>query len=68
MSPFYLKNVPPFERVIRICIGLAVAIGSICSIGGLPGWLIGASAAGIAVSGLVGFCPACAMFGRKLRR
>ena len=68
MSPFYLKNVPPLERVIRICIGLAIAIWSVSSVGGLPGWLIGAGAVGIAVSGLVGFCPACAMFGRKLRR
>ena len=66
MSPFHLKNVPAGERVVRILVGLAVAGWALAALGGWPGWLISASAAGIVVSGLVGFCPACAMFGRKL--
>jgi hypothetical protein len=67
MSPFYVKNVPPVERVVRLCAGLAGTVVSVSFLGGWPGWLVGASAVGLAISGIVGFCPACAMFGRKLR-
>jgi hypothetical protein len=41
---FYVKNVPGWERVLRVVTGLIVAV----------------SAAGIAASGLFGFCPTSA--------
>jgi hypothetical protein len=63
---FYVKNVPNGERVLRVAAGvLAMAIG-LLAVGGTPGVLLAASAAGIAVSGLFGFCPMCAMVGRRL--
>ena len=68
MSSFYLKNVPPLERTIRIFVGVSIAIGAIFYLSGWAGWLVAASAVGIAISGLVGFCPACAAFGRKARQ
>jgi len=68
MSPFYVKNVPTGERIVRIILGLAVGAGAVAALEGWLGWLIAASAAGIVLSGLVGFCPACALFGRKLRQ
>ena len=63
---FYVKNVPTWERVLRVIAGLAVAAWSVLALGGLWGALAALSAAGIVLSGLFGFCPACAMVGRKL--
>jgi len=63
---FYVKNVPNWERVLRVVVGLAVIILSLKLLSGIAGILIAVSAAGIVVSGLVGFCPMCAMLGRKL--
>lgn len=63
---FYVKNVPTWERVLRVIAGLAVAAWSLLALGGLWGGVAAVSAAGIVLSGLFGFCPACAMVGRKL--
>jgi Protein of unknown function (DUF2892) len=64
---FYAKNVPGWERMLRVIAGLAmIAFGLL----GLPGQVIGyAFAAGgvvAALTGFVGFCPMCALVGRKL--
>jgi hypothetical protein len=63
---FYVKNVPTWERVLRVIAGLPVVAWSVLALGGLWGTVAALSAAGIALSGLFGFCPACAMVGRKL--
>jgi len=63
----YVKNVPNGERVLRVVLGAAAAGAGIAMVGGMAGWLIAASAAGLVLSGLFGFCPACAMVGRKLK-
>lgn len=63
---FYVKNVPAWERVVRIIVGLAVVAWSLIALGGVWGSVIAASAAGIVASGIFGFCPACAMVGRRL--
>lgn len=63
---FYVKNVPGWERVVRIIVGLAVVAWSLIALGGVWGAVIAASAAGIVGSGIFGFCPACAMVGRRL--
>lgn len=63
---FYVKNVPTSERVLRVAIGLAAAAWSVLSLGGTWSVLAALSAGGIVLSGLFGFCPACAMVGRKL--
>lgn len=62
----YVKNVPSWERVLRVIAGLVVVAWSLLILGGTGGVLLALSAAGIVVSGLVGFCPACAMVGRRL--
>ena len=67
MSTLYVKNVPPAERALRVVAGIAVAAVTMAALGGWVGALIAASALGIVVTGLVGFCPACAMVGRKLQ-
>jgi len=64
----YVKNVPNGERVLRILLGAGAAGAGVVMVGGMAGWLIAASAGGLVLSGLFGFCPACAMVGRKLRQ
>ena len=64
---FYLKrNVPVMERGLRVAAGIAVAAlafvyapSAIRVYAGIAGGLV------IAVTGLVGYCPMCAMIGRK---
>jgi hypothetical protein len=65
---FYVKNVPGWERVVRIALGAAGAVLSIAFLSGIWGVIGALTAATITVSGLVGFCPACAMVGRRLAK
>jgi len=64
---FYVKNVPTGERILRVVAGAAAAAGGLVLLGGTAGWLVAAGAVGLVASGLFGFCPACAMVGRKLK-
>jgi hypothetical protein len=63
---FYVKNVPTWERILRVVLGLIVVVAGVQLVGGTWGWLLAASAAGIVGSGLFGFCPMCALVGRRL--
>jgi hypothetical protein len=63
---FYAKNVPAWERVVRIVLGVLVAALAVIHLKGVIGVVVAVAAAGIVVSGLVGFCPACALVGRRL--
>jgi hypothetical protein len=65
MSAWYVKNVPMGERVVRVVVGLGGAVAAVLLVPGVLGWVAGASVAGLALTGLVGFCPMCAMVGRK---
>lgn len=64
---FYVKNVPNAERVVRVLAGAVVAGMALAQLGGMAGWLAAAGAGGLVGSGLFGFCPACALVGRKLK-
>jgi hypothetical protein len=67
MSAFYQKNLPPFERWLRLLGGGLLALVAFWQLGA-PWDVVGLAAGlGLALSGVVGFCPACAMVGRKLR-
>ena len=64
---FYWKNIYTWEQGLRIAVGLALAIvpaltmpGSILSYG-----LI-ATGLGIGLTGVFGFCPFCALAGRRI--
>lgn len=65
---FYNKNVPVWERVLRVTLGLGLTLYVIL---GLPSMLISvisiASAVFVIVTGFIGWCPACAMVGRKIK-
>lgn len=65
---FYVKNLPTWERLARILMGLAGVAFSAMN-WGVSGMAVGIGAMGamLALTGLVGFCPMCAMVGRKLK-
>ena len=65
----YQKNLPTWERLLRVCMGaLVAAAGLDLPPAGPTQW--GALAGGIvfALTGFVGFCPMCALAGRKRER
>lgn len=63
----YVKNLPPWERSLRIGLGTATAAYAVLNIGGVWGW---AMVAGVhaALTGVFGFCLACALAGRCLAK
>ena len=70
---FYRKNLPGWERAMRAVGGaLMIAYGLFGAPGlpGMPGAMAGYLIAGTGVvailTGFFGFCPMCAMVGRKL--
>jgi hypothetical protein len=65
---FYAKNVPGWERVVRVVLGVVAVALALTLLKGVPGIVVALAAAGIVVSGLVGFCPACALAGRRLAK
>ena len=65
---FYVKNLPMWERSLRIGGGAAAAVYGLLNIGGALGWVIVAGGVGAALTGVLGFCPACALAGRRLAK
>lgn len=64
-TAFFLKNVPGWERVLRVMAGTAVAVMGAFT--GGPWTAAGiATGVGFALTGFFGFCPMCAMVGRRL--
>lgn len=62
----YLKNVPGWERFVRILAGVILAAAGVVMFKlTLWGYVLAASGMGFALTGFVGFCPMCAMIGRK---
>ncbi|SEI95764.1 Protein of unknown function [Variovorax sp. OK605] len=64
----YVKNVPGWERALRIAMGLAGLVFAAMNWGAAGSTLAvaaGLAGAMLALTGLVGFCPMCAMVGRK---
>lgn len=64
---FYVKNVPSWERALRIVLGLlALAFTALHWNGSALLINLGLAGAVLSLSGLFGFCPMCALAGRKL--
>jgi hypothetical protein len=64
---FYQKNLPVWERILRVTAGILVIVATLLF--PLAAWMRGviiASALAFAFFGFIGFCPACALYGRKL--
>jgi len=67
-AAFFVKNVPNWERVVRIIVALTAALISLNALAAPWGWLVAGSALGFGMTGLFGFCPACALVGRRLSK
>jgi len=65
---FYVKNVPTRERVVRVIAGFAMVSCGLKWLGTAPLAYLFAGAGVITVlTGFFGFCPMCAMAGRRLK-
>jgi hypothetical protein len=69
MSMFYVKNVPGWERALRGLVGVLMLLGAalLLSMGNPLGYVVGASGLMAIMSGFFGFCPMCALAGRRLK-
>jgi hypothetical protein len=64
---FYRKNLPTWERAVRAIGGVGmIAYGLIGLSGTTAGYVIAGAGAVTIATGFFGFCPMCAMVGRKL--
>ena len=64
----YVKNLPLWERAWRIGLGIAAAAYAVIDLDGISGWVIAAGGVGAALTGMFGFCPACAFAGRRIKQ
>lgn len=64
---FYVKNIPNWERILRIVMGIMGLVFAAMN-WGTSNLAAGAGIAGaiLSMTGLAGFCPMCAMVGSKL--
>ena len=64
---FYRKNLPGWERAARVIGGVAMVACGLLGLQGTPiGYLIAAAGVVTLLTGFFGFCPMCAMAGRRL--
>jgi hypothetical protein len=64
----YRKNLYSWESMLRIVAGLGLAGYFLFAVNGsVLNYAIAASGIGFAVTGIVGWCPMCAMIGRRLK-
>ena len=64
---FYRKNLPGWERAARVIGGVAMVGCGLLGLQGTPiGYLIAAAGGVTLLTGFFGFCPMCAMAGRRL--
>lgn len=65
----HVKNLPAAERGPRIVAGVAAILGGVACFGSAPmGRALGLMGAMAATSGVIGFCPACALAARRLSK
>lgn len=66
---FYVQNLPNWERAMRVGMGLVLIAIAIVYLGKTAmGFGAGAMGVMAAMSGMMGFCPACALAGRRLKQ
>jgi len=62
-----IRNVPGWERATRALLGICLlAAAALVPLAGWVLWAALAAGATLVVTALAGFCPACAMIGRRL--
>ena len=64
---FYRKNIYRWEQWSRVVLGIGMAAWGVLVAGDLLGYGGAVAGAGLAVTGIIGWCPACAMIGRRIK-
>lgn len=65
---FYRKNIYTWEQGLRILAGGALAAyAALAMQGGMLSYNLIAAGIGFGLTGVFGFCPMCAMVGRRLK-
>lgn len=65
---FFQKNLPAWERTCRAVVGLiAVCLGLLYPMAEMYKWIAIGGGIIFACTGFIGFCPMCALVGRKLK-
>ncbi|QNK01331.1 YgaP family membrane protein [Dyella telluris] len=67
-TAFFVKNLPAWERMVRMLIAALIIISGLAFLASPWSWLVAIAGAGFGITGILGFCPACALAGRKLAR
>lgn len=62
----FRTNVAAIERPVRFALGTAITVYAFLGLA-QPSIVLMAMGACVALTGLVGFCPACAIMGRQIR-
>lgn len=61
----YVKNLPVWERATRLVAACAMTACGFYIWGSAVGWILLGLAAVTLLTGLLGFCPGCALVGRN---
>jgi hypothetical protein len=67
-TAFFSKNLPMWERIIRFAVSIATIIFGLTMLRSPWNVLVAVGGIGFALTGLIGFCPACALVGRRLAK
>jgi hypothetical protein len=67
-TTFFIKNLPAWERTLRIAIAIAVIAIGLIALSSPWSWIVALGGVGFGFTGLVGFCPMCALVGRRLAK
>jgi hypothetical protein len=59
----YRKNIGSLHQAMRVALGIALAVAALIYLSSMVAWLVAAGGVGFALTGLVGWCPMCAMAG-----
>jgi Protein of unknown function (DUF2892) len=63
----YKKNVPAWEQILRVLAGAGIAAYGILALLGAPlGYGLVVAGTALAITGLFGWCPMCAIGGRTV--
>lgn len=62
----FRTNLAAIERPVRFALGTTIAVYAFLGLA-QPSIVLMAMGACVALTGLVGFCPACAIMGRQIR-
>ncbi len=61
---FYRKNIGGVHQLARIALGMGIAVAAFAYLKDVPAWFVAANGVFFALTGVIGWCPACAMLDR----